>query len=427
MGIGLGYVIGNNNMEEDEGAERYGKDRRKGVVSNSDSSVRRGEEESREKKKMPREERIKRMTYEQVKRRVKELFGKQNGYLSTEEKFELYSLAGRWGELAPQLAFGELKDISGHEMKNIVFVGIILGWGDRDVEALAQYYQENKESLKDTGMLSHLVGKWVKTSPERAWEFVNTLKGSEKRDAAREFIAAIAQKDITQLGKYVLSSDMPAGWETLFSFRPGLLKQWQEGDATSYEQWLDSLPDDVREKMVSARQVRKKIDVINDPDQAVIELNEMTKKERDRCLISNLWEMERNVGLLKGLDWLKKNFPEGDVMHVLDHQKMTVQPGDFAALENWIQESTHDRIRARALRELSYSKPLPGHDMTNALDMAWKVGWEDRYVLMKNMLTNWVQVDEQAAFNWLNSPRCPEYKRQQWQEEMNKVKKPLFK
>lgn len=433
-GVGMGYFAGFNKSENGGNSPELERTEPRHSPFINHSSNKDHNSNSKENEKTNLYARVKLMSFDQAKEAMDELLRKPDGTLiarfHANDLHKIYVLANRMGTLAPQLAMKHLKNIHGFHAKNFAFKGIIYGWANQDIESAVQYYRNNSESLKNSGTASLLASQWLKKSPDKAWQFVSSLPFEEQRSAAKNFMTSIAQENPAQISKYIMLPETPKDVADAFIYRSDLLKKWQEADSAGFEEWKNTLSEKMRGKFLPSLDQEpewQSLDIADNPDEAAETLKKKTTKELQGYLSQQFYKIEREMGPVLGLDWLTKNFQKEDVMHILDNRMMKAQPRDFAALEQWIQQSSDDRIRALALRELCRSKPLPGHDMTNALDMASKTDWDDKHVLMKNMLNTWVQTDEAAALNWLNSPACPEQKRAEWKKEMDKKRAPLIK
>lgn len=312
----------------------------------------------------------------------------------------LMELGSEWGLLAPRQALAELeKDHykKGLPIRQLLAAFILHSWAERDPEAVASYYMQNREKLAGNQTSVYLY-KWAETDPEAAWRNLSSLSDFEKNNGIQSFFSAVFDFHPGKAGELMSKLD-DNQWER-DRFMSFAMNKWSQTDREGMDKWMAGLSSEQQNKL---KPFIAMIAVEKNPEEGGMTFSGLSPEDQKRAL-NSMKENLNGMETREKIDWVMKYASEDIAIDWTPGYIKSYARESPVDMHEWLRELSEGKLREKALTEYSLLDGLKVVSYPSRLDLM-KTLPDDRTRdnAIDNILRRWIGDDPEESKKWIES------------------------
>lgn len=253
---------------------------------------------------------------------------KQNVSYEMGNRDKLWLLFTQWGYDSPFSALVALDQLPFDE-RSFCRSNIFEGWAEKNPQALAKYYQENKDILYQSDALALSMKSWADSDLNGALVFLASLKPGEIKEGFEAILSAVPssqpdrfRKVVSQFPKHVLED---------VDFLGQTMSRWVRLSPADAMEWMQTLPSDKQELFSQYKGVEElppldslceKFDV--NTRELVTLLHQYPQVMQNEVWTTVAQDIQDRKGNMEATKWQMKNMPDEIVMATIRNGKNKV-------------------------------------------------------------------------------------------------------
>lgn len=352
------------------------------------------------------------MNVEEIQAEIGRINKRTNAHLgmSSLDNRALNFLLSRFGQKAPRQALEYIKNTP--ELSNFKKSTVLEAWSERNPEAAMAFCLEDKEDTNYYSRASII----AKSSPEKAWEWIQALPVEAQNSAMSGFFDSICESHPEKMGEFMAKGESFLNDE--FYSRMTIAMQWLKKDRESAMKWINSLPE---ESQVKTRALALGMLPL---DEATRELESLKGKAKEAALV-NIANVQVYKEPKQALEWLLKKAPSDSasftnvVNQLYFPNHCFSDPEIQTYISNLPQGEQKDVLIEKMVKEIqsfvrNYDDRLQEPNMQDIISYASQIGnQKSRESTTTEFLRTWISAAPEEARQWIHkSDLSPEKKRE---------------
>ena len=241
---------------------------------------------------------------------------------------KLYLLFTQWGYESPVEAL-EAISLLPFDERGSCQSKVYEGWADKNPEALAAYYKENRDALYQSDALVLSIKSWAETDLDGALKFLSTLDLAEQKEGIE---ALLSSAPTSSPGRYKkIMSQLPRKALEDSDFLEKTMTSWLRRDPAGALEWGESQLADKQELLTKYKGMESLPPIDSLTDRFAPDSPEMVSvlKQYPDAMQAVAWaavfdDLQGHSGNMEAVKWQIKNMPPEIVSHLINSSFQSV-------------------------------------------------------------------------------------------------------
>lgn len=256
----------------------------------------------------------------------------------------------------------------------------------------------------------------TKSSPEKAWEWIQARPEKEKNSAMYVFFNSVCKSHPEKIAAFISQGEIFFNEDPRLKMR--VAEQWLKEDKEAAMKWINSFPE---EAQIKAKAIALGMLPL---EEATRELDSLTGKAKEAALL-NIVNAQGYKKPQQALEWLIKNSPPDieSFRNVVDQlyfaNNFYCDPDIQTYITKLPQGEQKDALLAKLATEIQtfvyrYKDSLQEPNMQDVISYTAQIGDQrTREISTTELLNTWINLAPEEARQWINkSDLSPEKKKE---------------